>query len=123
MHKACPHTSLIYTLKKNGLDPTAIVSQAYDGASVISGKCSGVQQLIKEMAPEATYIHCYAHCLNLALVDTTKHVSDAADFFTLMEILYVFISLTKVLHALCIHQQSLSHFDIIQVSVNCLILS
>ena len=88
----------------------------------MSSKCSAVQRLIKEVAPEATYIHCYTHCLNLALVDTTKHVSDAADFFTLMEIPYVFISLAKV-HALYIHQQSLSHFHINQVSVNCLILS
>ena len=28
------------------------------------------------------------HYLNLALVDSTKHVSDTADFFALMEILY-----------------------------------
>uniref|UniRef100_A0A1X7TMX2 Uncharacterized protein n=1 Tax=Amphimedon queenslandica TaxID=400682 RepID=A0A1X7TMX2_AMPQE len=39
------------TLKKHGLDPKYIVSQGYDGASVMSGKNSGVQKLIKEVAP------------------------------------------------------------------------
>ena len=62
----------------------------------MSGKCSGVQKRIKEIAPEATYVHCYAHCLNLALVDSTKHMSDAKDFFALMETLYVFVSSAKV---------------------------
>ncbi len=77
----------------------------------MSRKCSGVQKRIKEVTPEATYVHCYAHCLNLALVDSSKHVSDAADFFALMEILYVFISSSKA-HAVYIHQQSLLHLYI-----------
>ena len=48
---------------------------------MISGHCTGVQQRIKEVAPQATYVHCYAHCLNLVLVDSTRSVSHAADFF------------------------------------------
>ena len=74
----------------------------------MSGRCSGIQKHIKEVALEATYIHCYAHCLNLALVDSTKHVSEAADFFALMETLYVFVSSAKV-HTVYTHQQSLLH--------------
>ena len=35
---------LIKVLEDNGLDPTNIVSQGYDGASVMSGHCTGVQQ-------------------------------------------------------------------------------
>ena len=46
------------------LDPTCIVSQGYDGASVMSGNIFGVQQRVKEVAPYAVYIHCYAHTLN-----------------------------------------------------------
>ena len=67
-----------------------------------------MQKCVKEVAPEATYIHCYAHCLNLALVDSTKHVSEAIDFFALMETLYVFVSSAKV-HTVYTHQQSLLH--------------
>ncbi len=60
---------LVDTLRKCQLDPESIVSQGYDGASVMSGRCSGVQQRLREFAPHAIYIHCYAHTLNLVLVD------------------------------------------------------
>jgi len=55
-------------LRDNGLDLTGIVSQGYNGASVMSGQCSGVQQRIRAVAPMALYIDCYARCLNLALL-------------------------------------------------------
>ena len=42
------------TLSDYNLYPALIVSQAYDGVSVMSGSCSGVQQRIKMMAPNAT---------------------------------------------------------------------
>ena len=45
---------------------------------------------ICEVVPHAAYVHCYAHCLNLVPVDSTKSVSEAFDFFSLMETLYVF---------------------------------
>lgn len=51
-------THILDTLKHFGLDPTCIVSQGYDGASVMSGECSGVQQRITEIATQALYIHC-----------------------------------------------------------------
>ena len=40
-------TYILDTRRHFGLDPTCIVSQGYDGASVMSGKCSGVQQRIR----------------------------------------------------------------------------
>ena len=95
---------ILDTLKEHGLDPQCIISQGYDGASVMSGCCRGVQQRIKEIAPHAVYVHCYAHCLNLVLVDCTKSVSDASDFFSLMETLYVFMSANKV-HTLYLQKQ------------------
>ena len=65
---------IIATLRDNRLDIAGLISQGYDGASVMSGHCSGVQQRIKTVAPQAIYVHCYAHCLNLVLVDATKKV-------------------------------------------------
>ena len=84
------------------------MSQGYDGASVISGCCSGVQQRIRQVAPQAIYVHCYAHCLNLVLVDTTKTVSEASEFFAMMEKLYVFMSTSKV-HTVYMEKQSELH--------------
>ena len=55
------------------LDPAAIVSQGYGGASVMSDHCSGVQQWVKRVAPQAVYVHCYAHYLKLALVLLLKN--------------------------------------------------
>ena len=63
---------IIDTLTLYNLDIGMIVSQGYDGASVMSGCCSGVQQRIRELVPQAIYIHCHAHCLNLVLVDCVK---------------------------------------------------
>ena len=64
---------LLDMLKEHHLDPKQIVSQGYDGASVMSGRCSGVQERIREVVTQARYIHCYAHNLNLALVDCVRN--------------------------------------------------
>ena len=93
-------TYIISTLEKHELDTSTIISQGYD---VLSGCCTGMQQHIKQVAPQAVYVHCYAHCLNLVLVDTTKIVPEASGFFALMEALYVFMSTSKV-HALYMEQ-------------------
>ena len=58
---------ILNILRKNGIDLECIVSQGDDGASVMSGHCAGVQWLhwyICDIVPHATYVHCYAHCLN-----------------------------------------------------------
>ena len=39
-------TYILEALAKFGLDPKMIISQGYDGASVMSGRCNGVQQKI-----------------------------------------------------------------------------
>jgi hypothetical protein len=49
--------------------------QGYDGASTMSGAVSGVAQRVKEFSPNAHFIHCLAHCLNLAVSDSAKTVS------------------------------------------------
>ena len=62
-------------------------------------------ELIRPVAPHAIYVHCYAHCLNLVLVDATKKVSDSADFFAIIESLYVFLSASKA-HVVYCQQQA-----------------
>ena len=46
--------------------------QAFDGASAMSGYRSGVQALVKAEAPQALFVHCLAHSLNLCLKDVTN---------------------------------------------------
>jgi hypothetical protein len=55
-------------VKTLGLQNAAMVAQSYDGAAVMAGHVSGVQQKMKLDHPCAVYIHCLAHKLNLVLV-------------------------------------------------------
>ena len=82
---------ILATLNKFDLDPQYIVSQGYDGDAVMSGKCSGVQERLRQAAPYAVYIHCYAHTLNLVLVDSTKSLPSAREFLFYLSIcMYLF---------------------------------
>lgn len=49
-----------------------IVGQCFDGASNMSGPKKGVAVRIQEVAPQAIYVHCYGHLLNLAIKDTLE---------------------------------------------------
>jgi len=64
-----------------GLDLHNCVAQAYDGANVMSGHLNGVQAKIKQFAPNAAYIHCFNHALNLVIVDCCKSNKDSFNFF------------------------------------------
>ncbi len=99
---------IIDTCNLHQLDPSQIVSQGYDGASVMSGVHSGVQA---RYAPNAIYIHCNAHCLNLCLVESVKAVKHARDFFALLEALYVFLTASKC-HVLFLENRQENKFVI-----------
>jgi len=76
----------IQALEENEIDPSGMVSQGYDGASVMSGRCTGVQKRIKDKYPCALYIHCCAHILNLVLVDCSKKISLHMTFFAFLSL-------------------------------------
>ncbi len=61
--------SWLYTV---GLSPLDMRGQCYDGASNMSGARSGCSTLVRQQAPMATYVHCAAHRLNLAVVSACK---------------------------------------------------
>lgn len=77
---------IISSLEQYGLEHKEnLVGQGYDGAAVMSGRCSGVQARVKQVAKYAFYVHCNAHCLNLVIVDSVKKVPEAGEFFTLLQ--------------------------------------
>lgn len=59
--------AIISFLKKLNLPCSKMVGQGYDGAAVMKGTFKGVQAVIKNDYPEALYVHCCSHSLNLAL--------------------------------------------------------
>jgi len=83
---------ILKTLSDMDIDIAYCVSQCYDGVSVMSGHCVGVSAKIPEKNDKAVYEHCCAHRLNLVLVDTAKQLPTAADFFSLLQMLCVFMS-------------------------------
>lgn len=80
------------TLNDSKIDIQKCVGQCYDGASVMSGANAGVQAKFRELVPQAIYTHCFAHRLNLALVDSLKNVDLASEFFAVLQKLYVYLS-------------------------------
>lgn len=58
-----------------------LVAQCYDGASVMSGHLNGVQSKVKEIAPQAIFVHCLAHRVNLIIKQSTSSVSECRIFF------------------------------------------
>jgi len=68
---------------------------------VISGSTNGVglhvkiRELSKNKCP---YIHCYAHRLNLVLVDVAKSVDIVDDTMGLLEAIYAFQSSSTLRH-------------------------
>ncbi|XP_063816563.1 solute carrier family 35 member C2 isoform X1 [Pseudophryne corroboree] len=62
-----------------------LVSQTYDGASVMASDLNGLQARIKEKIPEAMFIHCYAHKLNLVYLHSAKCMPQCKTFFKTLE--------------------------------------
>lgn len=79
-----------------------VLSVCFDGAATMSGSVSGVQMRCKELNINIVYVHCYAHCLNLVLVDACtldKGNRLIFDFFGIVQFIYTFIEGSYSCHA------------------------
>ena len=72
---------LLKSLSKVGLNIDKLIGQCYDGASNMRGVNAGVQAKVKAAQPKAIYSHCYAHCVNLVLVEATSTNQYTRNFF------------------------------------------
>nr|CAI5834089.1 unnamed protein product [Callosobruchus analis] len=82
--------TVILNFKEYGIDLTKCRGQGYDGANVMSGVYGGLQTLIEEHTPNADYVHCAAHAINLVLNDAARHVREVSTFFDNLEKIYTF---------------------------------
>ena len=92
-------------VSKMGIDWSCCVGQCYDGASVLSGWASGVQARLNEKVKGAPYVHCYAHRLNLVIVDTLKSVPVVVEALSIVQALYNFIVNSNTRHELFLKAQ------------------
>lgn len=80
----------------------------------LSGCNTGVRKKVTEVNPKAIYIHCNAHQLNLALVDTCKSLDHASQFFSLLQSLYNYIS-SSIPHAVFMKKQKEFGSNVVQL--------
>ncbi|KAL4113589.1 hypothetical protein QTP88_017193 [Uroleucon formosanum] len=90
---------------KFGIGWSSIIAVCFDGASTMSGNIGGVQRKFKEINANILYVHCYAHCLNLSLIDSiTSNTSNknqvVFNFLGSVQFLYSFIEGSPTRHAI-----------------------
>ena len=83
---------IIDELTSAGLSTDKILSQVYDGASLMSGRHGGVQKLLlNKLDRNIPYIHCFNHQLHLVVVHAMSSEAAVQDFFGVCNMLYNFI--------------------------------
>ncbi|CAI6351604.1 unnamed protein product [Macrosiphum euphorbiae] len=65
-------TSILKGLSDCGVNSEFMYGQGYDGASNMAGQFKGVQKIIRDKYPNALYVHCSAHSLNLAVSSSSN---------------------------------------------------
>jgi len=92
---------LLKYLEALGLNLLCVIGQSYDGGANLAGAFQGVQARIFERNNLATFVHCFAHSLNRALVNSVnnKKIAEARNFFGILEHLKVFIGRSAHLQA------------------------
>lgn len=88
---------IIKSMDKYGLDAKRIISQCYDGASVMNGYKSGVakrlQDYLRKIIP---YVHCFNHRLHLVIVHTVSQVDAVRLFFEHIKLIYTLFKKPKI---------------------------
>ena len=87
------------SLNRYGIQVDKIRAEAYDGASNMSGKHMGAQAVVQRQYPLATYVHCKAHCLNLAITKSCNLPLVRNMMGTVQEITFAFGYSAKRLQA------------------------
>ncbi|KAJ1293014.1 hypothetical protein BS78_01G035500 [Paspalum vaginatum] len=79
--------SLLEMLAKYELSVARLRGQGYDGASNMRGEFNGLQKQIRDENPNAFYVHCFAHQLQLVIVSVTSSCSSFDDFFNYVSLI------------------------------------
>lgn len=72
-----------------------LCAQGYDGAASMQGIYSGLRTHIQKVNQRAKYIWCFAHVLNLVIVDTCDICLETRTFFGDIQALNEFMKARK----------------------------
>ena len=64
-----------------GHEKSKLIAQTHGGAAVMSGSQRGVNMLMKEQYPYGYYIYCYAHQLNLTMLQASSGIPEVRHFY------------------------------------------
>ncbi|KAI8761623.1 Zinc finger MYM-type protein 1 [Biomphalaria glabrata] len=87
---------IVEQLQADNLPIADCRSQCYDNAAVMAGELSGLQQRIAIRNPQASFVNCNNHSLNLAGLHAAKQDPVVVTFFGTVEKMYVFFSASTV---------------------------
>ena len=77
------------TLEEFDISMDGLVSQSYDGASVMSGDRNGLKILISEECKRfILYVHCFLHKISLVVRHALEGISDIQEYFDIISTLY-----------------------------------
>lgn len=83
---------ILEVLQPLELDPSLCVGLCFDGASVMSGHRGGVQVVLRQTFPQAIYVHCNSHRLNLVLCSAAKESGHVSTFFDTVNQIHSFFT-------------------------------
>ena len=111
---ACDAASTFAALKAfladSDIDAGKLRGQGYDGDATFSGTKNGVQMCIHTLAPQALFVHCRAHVLQLCCVSAARCLPSLKKVFaTLMSVWNMFHYSPKKFSALKEMQSLVNH--------------
>ena len=71
------------------LDIKNCIGSSTDGASNMRGQCNGLSAWLNKQSPDQTHVWCYAHVLNLVMIDTTQVCCQSTTLFGLINLIAV----------------------------------
>lgn len=72
-----------------------LIGQAYDGASNMQSELKGLRGCKQSQNPSTLHVWCFAHCLNLAVVDACNVNEKFMNFFGTIQTLVTFLGSRK----------------------------
>ena len=80
---------IMNVLRHNNISLENLLSQCYDGASVMSGPIGGVQKKISEKLGRAVpYVHCFNHKSHLIVKYLVSVIKEVDEFFTYCNVIH-----------------------------------
>ena len=75
----------MWIAESGGLPTGRLVGLGFDVAAAVFGSMNGAQAVFRRKYPQATYVHCSAHVLNLVFVKASEREAIKARFGTISE--------------------------------------